>query len=76
MTDSTLTPEAADLRYQSGEIQFSVCTLVNDWAQYQAMLDSFRAAGFGGCRKGDVVIGIGEEYRDRSAQFASVSPPA
>jgi hypothetical protein len=34
--------------------------------------DRFRAAGFGGCRKGDVVIGIGEEYRDRSAQFASV----
>ncbi len=38
--------------------------------------DRFRAAGVGGCRKGDVVIGIGEDYRDRSAQFASVSPPA
>ena len=46
MSDSALTPEAADTRYQSGEIHFSVCTLVNDWGQYQGMLESFRVAGF------------------------------
>jgi len=41
-----------------------------------AVDDRFRVAGVGGCGKGDVVIGIGEDCRDRSAQFASVSPPA
>lgn len=46
MTAIELAPEAADARYQDGEKRFSVCTLVTDWAQYQAMLESCRAAGF------------------------------
>lgn len=32
-----------------------------------AVDDRFRTAGVGGCREGDVVIGIGEDCRDRSA---------
>lgn len=38
----------ADSRYADGAIRFSICTLVNDAAQYRSMVDSFRSRGFCG----------------------------
>jgi hypothetical protein len=37
---------AADARYRAEETRFSVCTLVTDWDQYRAMLETFRTRGF------------------------------
>lgn len=38
--------ESAEARYRNEEKRFSICTLVTDWDQYQAMLATFRAGGF------------------------------
>ena len=38
--------ESAEARYRSEEKRFSICTLVTDWEQYRAMLDTFRLSGF------------------------------
>ena len=46
MTIDDFPIEAADARYRAEEKRFSVCTLVTDWKQYHAMLDTFRAGGF------------------------------
>jgi hypothetical protein len=46
VTQSGGGPEAADARYRSQERRFSVCTLVTDWAHYEAMLRTFHDAGF------------------------------
>lgn len=41
-----MSAEAADVRFEREAIAFSVCTLVTDWAQYEAMQGSFRDRGF------------------------------
>jgi hypothetical protein len=38
--------QAADVRCAAEETRFSVCTLVTDWAQYEAMQATFRSRGF------------------------------
>lgn len=39
-------PTDAVSRYQNEQLDYSVCTLVTRWDEYQAMLDSFHAKGF------------------------------
>ncbi|MGE5538161.1 MAG: acyl esterase [Gemmatimonas sp.] len=46
MSDLPITSEAADARYRAEEKRFSVCTLVTDWPQYEAMLATFAKGGF------------------------------